>query len=242
MPQVDFTGDDPARDSALTDDALMYAITGEPVPAAVAGRPAFAEEAAHAEATVASLRRGLHALGAELAQAPPDTPHAVSASRRSSRFATGPRSWSRPWLVVAAAGVVGVALAGGIALNNRTDGSEPSDSRSLPGVVACAETIAVGKVTATSQQGDRLVVTLATERYLKPDNGPAVLSISDPVPAAGAAGPGWSVGDRVLVVVHDAASGTIDHFAGLDIDTEWAWMERALPASRSIDPKQCRGE
>jgi hypothetical protein len=45
-----------------------------------------------------------------------------------------------------------------------------------------------------------------------------------------------------MVVVHDAAGGDVDLFTGADIDTEWAWMERALPASRSIDTKGCRGE
>lgn len=248
MSQTEFTGDEPTRN---TDDALMYAITGEHAPAELTDRPGYAEESARAEATVSSLRRGLQTLGAELAAASPAaattvatapaSPAALASSTDASVVAVG-RWWSRPWVVAVAAGTVGVALAAGFILQ----GSEPSEpetgSRSLPGVVACAETIAVGKVTGTSRQGDRLEVTLAAERYLKPDDGPGALSVSKPVSAGGAATPDPKVGDRVLVVVHDAASGNIDLFTGADIDSEWSWMERALPASRSIDPKQCQGE
>ncbi|BCJ41169.1 hypothetical protein GCM10010168_45330 [Actinoplanes ianthinogenes] len=142
----------------------------------------------------------------------------------------------RWWLPVGAAGLIGVALAGGCAWSaDPADSSDGSGSRSLPGVVACAETIAVGDVTAVSEQGDRVTVTLGAVRYLKPETGAATLT------ATAARPPGAPVkGDRALVVVHDA--GDVDLFTGADVDAEWAWMERALPDSRGIDTGGCGGE
>ncbi|MET8152895.1 hypothetical protein ACIBSW_19725 [Actinoplanes sp. NPDC049668] len=114
-----------------------------------------------------------------------------------------------------------------------TGSSDSSESRSLPGLVACAETIAVGDVTSVSRGGDRFTVTLDAPRYLKPENGPAVLSVSG-------SGAEPARGDRVLVVVHDADD--VDLFTGADVGSELAWMEQALPGSRSIDPAGCDGE
>ena len=209
------------------DDALMYAITGERQPAPAART----EELVEAAATVSALRRGLAALGAELAEATPVS----AADARSAR-----RIWARPWVLAAAAGVVAIALAG-YALRT-PDPADTSGSRSLPGVVACAETIAVGNVTSVSGRGDRFAVTLDATRYLKPENGPAVLSLGDARLPAGGSGTGPARGERALVVVHDAARGNVDLFTGADIDSEWAWMRAALPDSRSIDASECAGE
>lgn len=226
------------------DDALMYAITGEQAPDSMTRT----EEVAEAAATVSALRRGLAALGAELAAA---TPAPAADARPASLFAAAAgrrptqsparRIWARPWAFAAAAAVVGVALAGGYMLNS----SDPADiegSRSLPGVVACAETIAVGNVTSVSRQGDRYAVTFDAVRYMKPENGAAVLSVGDARLPLGGAGTAPVEGERALVVVHDAAKGKVDLFTGADIDSEWAWMEKALPDSRSINPKECKGE
>lgn len=209
----------------MRDDALMYAITGEQPPPALAGT----DEMAKASATVSDLRRGLAALGGELAAAPP-----VAAPR--------PRPvWARPAVFAAAAGVVGVALAGGYALTmNDGPPDDSSGSRSLPGVVACAQTIVVGDVTSVTTTGDRFAVTLSAERYLKPDNGPATFSATDAELPIGGKGGAPAKGERALVVVH--GPGKVDLFTGADIDSEWAWMEKALPDSRSIDPKGCTGE
>jgi hypothetical protein len=48
--------------------------------------------------------------------------------------------------------------------------------------------------------------------------------------------------ERVLVVVHEAANGNVELFTGADINLDWAWMQKALPDSHSIDPKECKGE
>lgn len=238
MSRIEIGGD------ARRDDALMYAITGEQAPASMARTEEFAE----ATAAVTALRRGLTALGAELAAAPPVSaadPRPVasaeaSAGRRSSRLSAG-RGWKRPWVPAAAAGIVGVALAGGYAMT-RSDPADTPGSRSLPGVVACAETIAVGDVTSVSRRDDRFEVTLGGARYLKPENGPAVLSVRDARLPIGGSSTAPAKGDRVLVVVHDAAKGNVDLFTGADIASEWAWMEKALPASRAIDPRGCQDE
>jgi len=226
------------------DNALMYAITGERPPASLART----EEMAEATATVRALRQGLATLGAELAAATPEpaadprpSPNAPALAARRPARSSARRIWARPWALSAAAGVVAVALAGGYALT-RSDPSDTSDSRSLPGVVACAETIVVGNVTSVSRQGDRFAVTLDAERYLKPENGSAVLSVSDAQLPLGGSSTAPAKGDRVLVVVHDAAKGNVDLFTGADIASELAWMAKALPDSRSIDTKECRGE
>ncbi|GIE88695.1 hypothetical protein SAMN06264365_11330 [Actinoplanes regularis] len=228
MPQITDGGMTPP------DNALMYAITGEQAPATMAGT----DEMAEATATVTALRRGLAALGSELATAAPES--ATDPARRPDR-ASARRIWARPWTLATAAAVVGVALAGGYAWTG-SDPADNPDSRSLPGLVACAETIVMGNVTSVSSQGDRFAVTLDATRYLKPENGPKVFTAGDARLPLGGAGTAPARGERVLVVVHDAANGDVDLFTGTDIASEWAWMENALPDSRSIDPKECDGE
>lgn len=207
----------------MRDDALMYAITGEQPPPALAGT----DEMAKASATVSDLRRGLVALGGELAAA---SPVAVPRARPV---------WTRPAVLAAAAGVVGVALAGGYALTMNDGPPDSSGSRSLPGVVACAQTIVVGAVTSVTPTGDRFAVTLSTERYLKPDDGPATFSATDAELPIGGAGGAPARGERALIVVH--GPGEVDLFTGADVASEWAWMEKALPDSRSIDTRGCTG-
>ncbi|MER5458783.1 hypothetical protein ABT008_28835 [Micromonospora sp. NPDC002389] len=112
-------------------------------------------------------------------------------------------------MLAIAAGVVGVALVGGYALTV-SDPADTSVSRSLPGVVACAETIAVGSVASVSRTGDRFTVTLDSVRYLKPDNGPAVLTVDDAQLAVGGSSTTPVTGQPALVVVHDAAKGDVD--------------------------------
>jgi hypothetical protein len=108
--------------------------------------------------------------------------------------------------------------------------------------VACAETVVVGSVASVSGQGDRFTVTLDGARYLKPENGPAAFSISDARLPLGGSSAAPVTGQRAMVVVHDAAEGDIDLFTGADVEPEWAWMAKALPDSRLIDPKECAGE
>lgn len=214
----------------VDDDALMYAITGERPPAEIAGSTEMAE----ALATVAALRDGLAALGAELGAPAAPAPAPVVPLRPARRPAR--------WMLATAAGVIGVALAGGYVWSQPADPADSSDSRSLPGVVACTETIAVGKVTAVSAKSGRYTVTLGAVKYLKPENGPATFTAANAELPIGAASTVPVEGDRALLVVHDAAKGDVDVYTGADIDSEWAWMEKALPDSRAIDPKECAGE
>jgi hypothetical protein len=132
-------------------------------------------------------------------------------------------------LLIAAGVLLAVGAGVGVVWAQQGSGAEQSGSRSEPGVVACANTIAVGTVTAVKADG----VSLAVERYLKPDTGPATLTVA---PAASTPAHAWSVGERVLVVVH---RNSVDVFEGAAIDTEWAWMSRALPDSRAIDTSTC---
>jgi hypothetical protein len=227
---------------AEVQDALMYAIAGEQMPASMAG----SDEAAEAQAAVDALRRGLAALGTELAaaEAEPEPAKSRSTSDPARTLVAVPRRkfWTQPRVLTAAAAAVGVAIVGGVVLNRPADPADNSGSRSLPGVVACAETIAEGDVTAVTSQGDRFAVTLDVTRYLKPENGPATLSVTDARLPVGASSTAPVTGDRALIVVHDAAKGDVDVFTGADIASEWAWMEKALPDSRAIDPKGCTGE
>ncbi|MFI7081268.1 hypothetical protein ACIBO1_28595 [Micromonospora sp. NPDC049903] len=225
------------------DDALMSAVTGEQPADAIAGT----DELAEATAAVNALRRGMAALGTELAAA---TPAGVADSRTPLIAAPtnhGPdrpparRMSTRSWVLATAAGVLGVALVGGYALR-ASDPADTSASRSLPGVVACAETIAVGSVASVSRTGDRFTVTLDSVRYLKPENGPEVLTVGDAELAVGGSSTEPVTGQPALVVVHDAAKGDVDLVTGADIDSEWAWMAQALPDSRSIDSTDCADE
>jgi hypothetical protein len=165
-------------------------------------------------------------------------PGVAPASRAGARSAR--RIWARPWVLAAAAAVVAIAL-GGYAWRT-PDPADTAGSRSLPGVVACAGTIAVGNVTSVTRRGDRFAVTLDATRYLKPENGPVVLSVGDARLPLGGSSTEPARGERALVVVPNAARGNVDLYTGADIDSELAWMRAALPDSRSIDPSGCGGE
>jgi hypothetical protein len=100
----------------------------------------------------------------------------------------------------------------------------------------------VGKAASVSRRGDQFAVTLDAARYLMPPTGSAAVSVSGARLPVGGSSTAPAEGEQVLVVVHDAANGEVDLFTDADIAAEWAWMEKALPDSRAIDPKVCDGE
>jgi hypothetical protein len=254
------SGDDDALMYAITGEQPPASLRGteemaaaqEAVSALRRGMDVLGAELAAAPASTAPLSPAPHSPAAPMSAAEsaplssaapmsvadsPLLPSAAPMSPAGSPPASAIRRFRpRPWMLAAAAAVVGAAVVGGLVMS-RTDPADTAGSRSLPGVVACAETIASGELRTISPMGDGFALTVDPVRYLKPADGPATLTVRDARLPLGGETAAPAVGDRVVVVVHDPAD--IDLFTGTDADSEWDWMTKALPGSLSIDPGGC---
>jgi hypothetical protein len=223
-------------------DALMAAITGEPLPDA-----ALSEEHRAAVADVALLRRHLRVLGDALAEPAPVHDPARIPDPAPLR---PPRSRRRPFAL--ALGAVGVAAAavlfagmswlvvesGSGSDDTTSSGSAASDSgaaasRSAAGYLSCSRLVVEGTVTeveplaGTGQQR----VTLRVTRSYKPAKGDAEVSFLwddflEPRPRKG---------QHVLVgIPRDSAVADKWVVDRRDIADERAWITEALPQARGL--------
>jgi hypothetical protein len=226
-------------------DALMAALTDEPLPPEAHEDAACLAEHRSATADIALLREQLGIIGRALSEtpdagqpAPARAPVPVRAPRRRSFAAVAFGA-----LAVACAGalVTGMgwllARSGGSA-DSASGSSAQQDSGgdaklSAPGYVACARLIAEGDVTGvepvpgTAQ--DR--ITLDVTRYYKPAKGKdEVTFVMDQ-----AVDPRLRTGDHVLVgIPRHGASPDMWSVGERDIARERAWILRALPESRTL--------
>jgi ferric-dicitrate binding protein FerR (iron transport regulator) len=237
-------------------DALMAAITDEPVPEEAHDDAEFMAEHRAAVADVALLRAQLTALGDAWAEqgeerkpAPRRTPR-----KRTRRPERAPRNRGRRPLALAVgtlataavgAMVVGmgwlIAQGGAGGANDSASASKADSgdakgaesSLSAPGYLACSRLIAEGTVaevepvTGTGQ--DR--ITLDVDRYYKPDKGKdQVTFVMDED-----VDPRLHKGDHVLVgIPRNSASPDIWSTREKDIAHDRAWILKALPQSRGL--------
>ncbi|MDN0196862.1 hypothetical protein [Streptomyces sp. S.PNR 29] len=231
-------------------DALMAALTDEPLPPEAPENAAFLAERRSAAADVALLREQLGIIGRALGEAPeadlthtrkPDEPAPVRA----------PRPRRRPFLAVAF-GALAVACAGALVTgtgwlvarsgggsdDSASSASAQQDSRggaglSAPGYVACARLIAEGDVTGvepvpgTAQER----ITLEVTRSYKPAEGKDEVTFV----MGQDVDPRLRTGDHVLVgIPRHGASPDMWTVGERDIARERAWILKALPESRSL--------
>jgi hypothetical protein len=222
-------------------DALMAAITDEPLPESAADDPAFLAEHRSARADVALLREQLRIIGETLTEAAPAAkpvpPRRPAAARRRARaFAFGTLA------VAAVAGVVTglgwlMGHSGADSMTSADSGASKAEAGvrfGSPAYLACAATVAEGEVTAVKQlpATGELQVTVQVTRYYKPTRGVENLTyvISEydlPEPLA--------KGSRVLFGVTEG-SPRPDHWAvgPQEIATERAWITTSLPNARGL--------
>ncbi|MER5749907.1 hypothetical protein [Streptomyces sp. NPDC002088] len=237
-------------------DALMAAITDEPLTEEAHDDAEFMAEHWAAVADVALLRAQLTDLGNALAdQGEERKPVPRRTSRkRTRRPERAPRNRGRRALVVAvgtlaaaAAGTMVVGLGwlvaqGGPGGANDSSSASKADggdekgaesSQSAPGYIACSRLIAEGTVAevepAPGNAQDR--ITLDVDRYYKPDKGTdQVTFVMDED-----VDPRLHKGDHVLIgIPRNSASPDIWSTRETDIAHDRAWILKALPESRGL--------
>jgi hypothetical protein len=221
-------------------DALMAAITDEPLPESAAADPAFLAEHRSARADLALLREQLAIIGGTLAE---DAPAAKPVPVRPSRARHHARTFAFGTLAVAAVASVVTGLGwlfghgGADNLSSADSGSSKAESGvrfGSPSYLACAVTVAEGEVTVVKElptTGELQVTVHVTHSY-KPTSPVANLTyvISEydlPEPLA--------KGTRVLFGVTEG-SPSPDHWVvgEQEIARERAWITASLPASRGL--------
>ncbi|MEU8968402.1 hypothetical protein AB0D11_03850 [Streptomyces monashensis] len=238
-------------------DALMAAVTGEPLPEQARRDPAFVAEHRAAAADVAVLREQLALLGEALvggteaeAEADGEERRAVvprpvrrprPARRRGLRFALGSLAGVTAfaavagfgWLVTHGSGQAGGASAASDAKSRPVRGADQGRPADPARELACSRLVVEGTVARVTPQraSSWKRVTLTVTRSYKPAHGPAEVGflLDD------GARPAPRAGQHVLVTVlageQDArlwAVGDARVAAGR------AWITESLPASRHL--------
>ncbi|WP_405520604.1 hypothetical protein [Streptomyces canus] len=219
-------------------DALMAAITDEPLPGSAAADPAFLAEHRSAQDDVALLREQLRIIGETLTEAAPAAkpvpPRPSRARRRARTFAFGTLAVAAVASVVTGLGWL-LGHGGADNLSSADSGSSKAEAGvrfGSPSYLACAATVAEGEVTVVKElptTGELQVTVHVTHSY-KPTrpvtNLTYVISEYDlPEPLA--------KGTRVLFGVPQG-SPSPDHWVvgEQEIARERAWITASLPASR----------
>ncbi len=227
-------------------DALMSAITDEPVPDEARSDPGFAAEHAAALADVAVLRERLAVVGDALAAGP---------SRRTAVPLRPPRTARRRAGVAlgAVAATVAAALAGGLgwlavdagqgAADKDSGAGVASEAKGEPdgganaspgagGLVACARLIVEGTVTAVDPLpgGSQDRVTVDVTRHIKPESGSGTVRF----PLDREADPRLKAGDRVLVAFGKGSAEPSDWAVGKERARLRTLILQALPAAKRL--------
>ncbi|MER5938858.1 hypothetical protein ABT121_16225 [Streptomyces sp. NPDC001928] len=225
-------------------DALMAAITGEPLSDEARADAAFMAEHDSAAADVALLREQLGIIGHALAEPPPPVPEPLPV-RQPSRVRRRFFTVALGGLAVAAAGSVLVGMGW---LLTRTGGTEDAgassadkaDSQASAGVafgspeyLACSRLVAEGRATSVEQLPGTasLRVTLDMTRYYLPDKGEQELTFVVDENLV----PGLRKGDQVLIGIPRGAREPDFWAVGeQEIARERAWITASLPEAREL--------
>ncbi|WP_405582744.1 hypothetical protein [Streptomyces sp. NBC_01092] len=226
-------------------DALMAAITGEPLSDEARADAAFMAEHSSAAADLALLREQLGIIGHALAEPPPPLPEPVPV-RQPSRVRRRIRTVAFGSLAVAAAASVLVGMgwlvtqAGGGA---DSDAGASSADKAMPSqqsgdtafggpqYLACSRLVAEGRATSVEQLPGTasLRVTLDMTRYYLPDQGEQELTFVVDENLV----PGLRKGDKVLIGIPRGAREPDFWAVGeQDIAPERAWITASLPEAR----------
>ncbi|MFD5447433.1 hypothetical protein [Streptomyces sp. NPDC127100] len=240
-------------------DALMAAITGEPLPP---GADAGARDAYRAAtADVALLREQLGIIGRTLGDAPatePDTlgfgePELLPPFRSAPR--PGPRSRRRRGLVLGAlaaacAGAVVAGLgwslpAGGGSADSassaaKEDTGGPAHALGTADYLACAATVAEGRVTGTAPvPGAGTRITMRVTRLYKPEPGPGPDGRKAEEPGISflldGDAPVLRAGDALMIGIPRGGSAPDEVVTGeQDVAAVRAEVVASLPGSRTV--------
>ncbi|MEV7196595.1 hypothetical protein AB0N81_33070 [Streptomyces sp. NPDC093510] len=230
-------------------DALMSAITGEPVSEEALRDPAFAAEHAAAVADIALLRERLgnvgEALAASAEPAEPVVPLRPRAGRRRVTVTLGAVAATvaavmvggLAWLAVdAGPGAADYDAGAGSAQEaapdgkSRQDGGEGAEGKLTPeGFVACTRLIVEGTVTTVDAVpgAARDRVTLDVTRYYKPKSGDGTVTF----PMDDDANPRLKAGDRVLIAIPRGGAQPDSWAVGKDRDSLRRTVLKALPGA-----------
>ncbi len=240
-------------------DALMLAVTDEPVPEAARADEEFLAEHAAAVADVAALREQLRALGDTLARGPEEAPP-------RPRPVRGPRpggSGRRRGMLALAATAAAVLLGGVVWLGAQADlgsggadNAKASDAGAGPGrpesgddsaqrdadgkpsragYVACARLIVEGTVRSvdTLPGGVQDRITLDVSRSYKPAEAPDEVTFVMDVNAD----PPLRAGDRALIGIPKGEASPDIWTTGKDIAAERGWIVAALPRATALESR-----
>ncbi|MFE5815589.1 hypothetical protein ACFQ6S_19560 [Streptomyces sp. NPDC056479] len=228
-------------------DALMAAITGEPLSGEARADAAFMAEHDSAAADLALLREQLGIIGHALAEPPPPVPEPTPV-RRPARARRPIFTVALGSLAVAAAGSVLVGMgwlltqAGGGADSDA--GASSADQAATaqasagtdfgsPHYLACSRLVAEGRATSVERLPgtESLRVTLQLTRYYKPDKGEPELTFDVDQNLV----PGLRKGDPVLIGIPQGAREPDFWAVGEgDIAPERAWLTASLPEAREL--------
>ncbi|WP_369271078.1 hypothetical protein AB5J55_14475 [Streptomyces sp. R11] len=235
-------------------DALMAAITGEPLTDEARANAAFMAEHRSAAADVALLREQLGIIGHALTEPMPASPAPEPAPepapvRQPSRSRRRVFTLALGSLAVAAAASVLVGMGwlltqagGGDGMTAGADsGSSEKDMASpaagtafgSPRYLACSRLVAEGRATAVEQLAGTgsIRVTLHMTRYYKPDKGEQELAFVVDENLV----PGLRVGDQVLIgIPQDADRPDFWAVGERNIAPERAWITGSLAESRGL--------
>ncbi|MFI6933164.1 hypothetical protein [Streptomyces sp. NPDC050287] len=226
-------------------DALMAALTDEPLPDEARADAAFMTGHRSAQADLAVLREQLAIIGDTLGASPPAPRPAPVRPARPARSRRRALSLAFGALAVAAVAAVLSGMgwllsqgAGGADDTSASSGSAASKQEAdvrfgSPRYLACARTVAEGTVTRLEQLPDdeQLLVTVHVTRSYKPaksrDELTYVVGRYDV--------PGLAKGDQVLFGVPEDTA-TPDHWAvgKREVARERAWITASLPESREV--------
>ncbi|MFI9171283.1 hypothetical protein [Streptomyces lincolnensis] len=229
-------------------DALMAALTDDPLPDAAREDPAFLAEHRSAQADLALLREQLGVIGHALADPPrpaaapePVPPRPPRTHRRARRIAFGGLAVAAVASVVA--GMGWLAVEGGNALTSGGDADSSSASKQedggllygSPHYLACTVLVAEATVTEVEPLPDteQLRITVHVVRYFKPDQGgPAdlthVIDQRSVTPL--------HKGDPVLIGVREGSGQAADYWAVGEkaVARDRAMVVASLPESRGL--------
>jgi hypothetical protein len=224
-------------------DALMAALTDEPLTDEARADAAFMTRHRSAQADLAVLREQLGSIGDALGEPPRTAKPAPVPPARTRRRTLGLAFGTLAVAAVAAvlSGMAWLLAQAGNGMGGGADsGADSAASKQHDGVrfgspryLVCARTVVEGTVTRVEQlpDGERLRVTVHATRYYKPERGAAELTFQvsryDVTEVA--------KGDQVLLGVPEE-SATPDHWVvgAQEVARERAWITASLPESRTL--------
>ncbi|GAA2690413.1 hypothetical protein GCM10010400_64450 [Streptomyces aculeolatus] len=183
------------------------------------------------EAEETRLRRAFTLIGDEAGHPDPAPTVGLVTPARTQRA----RRRARRALAVTAAACAAAGVAVALAVGTGGDGAEsPADAtgrgQTLPEALACAEAVVEGEVTSVRPAGrDRVLLTMAVDRWFKPDTGPDTTQFDLADPGATDPQDAYETGEHVLLFVPRKPDATADPFRGRTRESVRDQIIQAMP-------------